>query len=83
MNDADPESIVASMALSLAPADSDAFALAAMAAVEAMPPELRGPGSVHRAIEAEWLRFFRPTDGPTAEVLASRYRMRRRASLAG
>jgi hypothetical protein len=52
-------------------------------AVAAMPAELRAPGSIHRGVEAEWGRFFRPPDGSTAEVLSLRVWMRRRASLAG
>jgi hypothetical protein len=92
MTDAHPESIIANMALSLSPGDRDAFALAAMAAVEAMTPELRGPGSIHRVVEAEWRRFFKPPDGFGGKVLGWRVqgaeasfagRLNRRLLLAG
>jgi hypothetical protein len=44
MIEAESKSIVANWARSFAPDDHEAFELAAMAAVEATTPELRGPG---------------------------------------
>jgi hypothetical protein len=83
MNDADTKSIVANMAASLAPQDQELFRAAAVAAVASMPADMRGPGSMHRTIEAEWRRYFRPPEGNTGELLATRYRARRRATLTG
>jgi hypothetical protein len=81
MNDA--ETIILNMAASLAPQDRRPFREAALAALAVIPVELHGEGPVHRAVAVEWQRFFRPPDGSTAEVLATRHRERRRASLAG
>jgi len=71
------------MAASLAGDDRAAFRAAALAAVALMPADMRGPGSIHRAIEVEWRRLFRPPAGSMAEVLATRVSVMRLGSLAG
>jgi hypothetical protein len=48
----------------------------AMATVAAMPPDVRGEGSVHRAIEASWRKFFTSPDRVT-EPLCSFVREQR------
>ena len=75
----DPEDLVARMARSLDPQDREA----ALAAVAAMQVELRGKGSVHRAIEEAWRRFWLPPETPRAELKATHVRMRRHATIEG
>ena len=82
MDGAEIDSIIAGMAASIAPQDPRAVPRGCVGGVAAMPVELRGEGSVHRAIEVEWRKFFTPP-GHTSEVLVTRVRMRRRASLIG
>jgi hypothetical protein len=48
-----------------------------LVAVAAMPVELRAEGPIHRAIEAQWRRFFRPLDAPRA-MIGTRFFERRR-----
>jgi len=42
-----------------------------MAAVAAIPVDLRGTRIIHRTIDAKWRSFFRPPEGNTGEILAS------------
>ena len=69
---------ISRLSRSLDPTDREAAATA----LADVPPAMRGPGTAYRAVELAWRAFFRPDDPARSEVLASRVRMRRRASLA-
>lgn len=83
MTDDFADSIIPSLAASLAPADRTAFRAAALAALAALPVEMIGPGSIHRTLEAAWRSYFHLPDDGGRELPPTRYRARRRASLAG
>jgi hypothetical protein len=47
----------------LDPASRAGFRIAAESALAAMPPAIRGPGTIYRTIESAWRAYFHP---PTA-----------------
>ena len=55
----------------LSPADRDAFLQAVAQAIAALP--VRGPGSVHRAIQATFQMYYDPPDLRTDEPRSRAY----------
>jgi hypothetical protein len=63
MLSAETDALIARFEGALDPAGRASFRVAAEAALAAMPPASRGPGSIHRELENVWRRYFRPPSG--------------------